>query len=470
MSTLSHRGKKRFVGIIALLLVGHVHAGDSLDGFLKQVENTHPLVQRYKLAQQAAEQKRVQVTLLSETHVFGETQILSETKPGNFSLFLGEETFTYGGQIGLSGIWNTGTQWRTGLQLTATSLPAANPSLVSEKTYSEGRLFAEITQPLWRDAWNSALIRRQTELMTASDIAFESMTFGITQTLVAAETAYWQYLVLVQLRHVAEEAVSRAKEVLLWTETRRANALVQDNDVAQAKASLALRELELEQAKADAQRAQRSVHYWVSGPVSGTLPDDTTLMAKRPPKKTATRHDLMAQMARAELARLEVEKAIEAGKPSLSMKGSIALNQRENSVANVLMSSLSTRYPAIGMSLQLSLPTDAVAHQRYVEAQHSVWSSEEAETKALSQNIEMGWDTTMTTLSQAKIRLSKAKNLEKTQYTKWQLESERHKKGRSTLSQVLNFEQDYANARTTVLRTKLDLLTAFAQAKLFGEN
>jgi hypothetical protein len=246
MRTLSHRGKKRFVGIIALLLVGHVHAGDSLDSFLKQVENSHPLIQHYKLAQQAAEQKRVQVTLLAETQVFGETQILSETKPGNFSSFLGEETFTYGGQIGLSGIANTGTQWRTGLQLSATSLPAANTNLVSEKTYSEGRLFAEITQNLWRDAWNSALIRRQTELMTASDIAFESMTFGITQTLVAAETAYWQHLVLVQLRHVAEEAVSRAKEVLRWTETRRANALVQDNDVAQAKASLALRELELE--------------------------------------------------------------------------------------------------------------------------------------------------------------------------------------------------------------------------------
>lgn len=454
------------------LLLGSMSTlyAEGVDTFLKEVKNTHPLVQYYSLAQKAAEQKQVQAELMAETHVFGDTSVLSETKPGNFSSFLGEKTFTYGGQIGFSGLWNSGTQWRTGLQLSATSMPEANTSLVSETEYGEGRLFAEITHPLWRDAWDTELIRVQQEIILASNSEASGMAFGVTQTLVEAEKAYWHYLIMVQLRQVAEDAVSRAKESLTWTENRRANALGQDNDVAQAKATLALRELEYEQAKSDLVQSQRNLRYWLATPVSGTLPDDEKLLAKQTPSKTDKREDLISQMAKAELARLSVEEATEAGKPSLSMKGQVALNQRESSLGNVLLSSASTSYPSIGLSFVLDMPMDAKAHQRYVEAQETRWKSEEAKTKALIQDISTNWDTTKTTIATAKIRLIKAKNLEKAQYTKWRLESERHKKGRTTLSQVLNFEQDYANAKTTVLRTKLDLLTAFAQAKLFGEN
>jgi len=221
------------LGIFSVMFIGitaPTQAGDSLEAFLKKVDTQHPTIQQYRHAQEAADQKRVQADLLTETHVFGQVQTLSETKPGNFSSFIGEQTFSYGGQAGFSGLWETGTQWRTGLQLTSTSLPGANPALVSEKEYGEGRLFVEITQPLWKDAWDTALLRNKKQVMTASDIDFAKMAYGITQTLVEAEIAYWQYAVLAQLLYEATEASSRAKEILAWTENRRSSALVQDNE------------------------------------------------------------------------------------------------------------------------------------------------------------------------------------------------------------------------------------------------
>lgn len=447
-----------------------VHAGDNLDAFLKKVETQHPTIQQYKHAQAAADQKRIQAALLTETHIFGQAQALSETKPGNFSSFIGEQTTSYGGQIGISGLWDTGTQWRTGLQLSSTSLPGANTELVSEKEYGEGRLFVELIQPLWKDAWDTAIVRNKKQIMTASDSDFAKMTYNITQTLVDAEIAYWQYAVLSQLLTEATEASSRAKEILTWTETRRSNALAQDNDVAQVKATFALRELELEQARADWKQAQRALQYWVTSPTSDKLPDDTALLAKKLPIRVPQRNDLISQMAATQLAWLSAQALVEAGKPNLSMSGNIALNQRESDLGGVLSSSLSTRYPSIGITLQLDIPMDTEAHQQQVDGQYSSWKSEQQKTTALAQNIDTAWENTINTITSAKIRLNKAKILEKAQYTKWQLESERHKKGRSTLSQVLNFEQDYANAKTTVLRTKRDLLIAFAQAKLFGEN
>jgi len=458
-----------FLGMI-MGLTSPTQAGDNLSEFLKKVETQHPTIQHYKHAQEAADQKRVQADLLTETHIFGQVQTLSETKPGNFSSFIGEQTFSYGGQAGLSGLWETGTQWRTGLQLTSTSLPGANPSLVSEKEYGEGRLFVEITQPLWKDAWDTGLLRNKKQVMTASDIDFAKMSYGITQTLVEAEMAYWQYAVLSQLLYEATEASARAKEILAWTENRRSSALVQDNEVAQAKATAALRDLELEQARADWKQAQRALQYWVKAPTSDKLPDDATLLSQKLPARAPQRSDLIAQMAATQLALLSAEATVEAGKPNLSMSGNISLNQRESDIGSVLSSTLSTRYPSIGFTLALDIPMDADAHQKQADGYYKTWESEQQKTKALAQNIDTSWENTVNSITSAKLRLTKAKILEKAQYTKWQLESERHKKGRSTLSQVLNFEQDYANAKSTVLRTKRDLLIAFAQAKLFGET
>jgi len=241
-------------------------------------------------------------------------------------------------------------------------------------------------------------------------------------------------------------------------------------EVAQAKATAALRDLELEQAKSDWKQSQRALQYWIKAPTSDKLPDDATLLAQKLPARAPQRPDLIAQMAATQLALLSAEATVEAGKPNLSMSGNISLNQRESDLGGVLSSTLSTRYPAIGFTLALDIPMDADAHQKQAEGYYKTWESEQQKTKALAQNIDTAWENTVNSITSAKLRLSKAKILEKAQYTKWQLESERHKKGRSTLSQVLNFEQDYANAKSTVLRTKRDLLIAFAQAKLFGET
>lgn len=459
------------LGILTILyLTTPTHAGDTLSEFLAKVTTKHPMIQHYKLAQKAAEQKRIQAELLTETHMVGQLNTLSETKPGNFSSFLGENTLSYGGQAGFSGLWETGTQWQTGFQLTGTSLPGANPSLVSKKDYFESRLFVEITQPLWRDAWNTALLRNRKQVLTASDIEIESLSFAITQTLVEAEIAYWKYATLSQLLTEATEAVSRAKEILAWTTQRRINSLVDDNDVAQAKATLALRELELAQARADWREAQRSLSYWNTDPTADTLPDDETVLTQALPNRTQPRADLIAQLAATQLALLSVENTIESGKPNVSLSGNLALNQREGNLEKTLSATASTRYPSIGVTLKVDIPMNAEAHDKQILGQHNAWKSEQEKTKALEQRIEMSWDNTRQTISSAKFRLSKAKILEKAQYTKWQLESERHKKGRSTLSQVLTFEQDYANAKITALRTKRDLLVAFSQAKLFGEQ
>lgn len=446
-----------------------VSANDTLPVFLTKVQNTHPAVQQWVKAKTAAEQRREQTQLLTETHLNAQGQVLSETKPGNFSSFLGEETQSYSGQLGASGTWASGTQWRTGMQLTAITMPGANTSLVSQKEYAEGRLFAELTQPLWRDAWDTGLIRRTEQIQTASDAEIAIASFNITQLLVEAETAYWRHAVLAQLVEEATDAVSRAKALLSWTETRRTTALAQDNDVAQAKATLALRELELEQAKADWKQAAEVLSYWSKARVSDAIPADTQLLALSMPKKKQYREDLLAQMAAEDLARITTDEQREASKPNLALTGTLALNQREDRIGNVIGNSLSTRYPSIGLTMQLDIPLDGVTHQKLVESANTAWESEQSKTKALSARIDQGWTTVASTVASAKLRLTKAKALEKAQYTKWQLEAERHKKGRSTLAQVLTFEQDYANAQALVLRSKLDLLTALAQAKLFGE-
>ena len=77
------------------------------------------------------------------------------------------------------------------------------------------------------------------------------------------------------------------------------------------------------------------------------------------------------------------------------------------------------------------------------------------------------WTDLQYRFTDAKQRLALVKDVELLQELKWKAETSRHQKGRSTMLQVLNSEQDYANARLMRVRIKGEILTLSAQMKLF---
>ena len=52
--------------------------------------------------------------------------------------------------------------------------------------------------------------------------------------------------------------------------------------------------------------------------------------------------------------------------------------------------------------------------------------------------------------------------------TKWGLESQRHRNGRSTMAQVLTAEQDYKQVIMQKLRTKAEIILTTLQLQVLG--
>jgi outer membrane protein TolC len=78
------------------------------------------------------------------------------------------------------------------------------------------------------------------------------------------------------------------------------------------------------------------------------------------------------------------------------------------------------------------------------------------------------WVNLQQRITNTKQRLSLTRELESIQRDKWRNEVNRHQRGRTTMAQVLQFEEDYASAQAALLQIKAELLILSAQQKLFG--
>ncbi len=83
---------------------------------------------------------------------------------------------------------------------------------------------------------------------------------------------------------------------------------------------------------------------------------------------------------------------------------------------------------------------------------------------------EQDWQNLVLSFEEAKERLTAAEELEAGQRAKLDHERRRQLNGRSTLFQVLTYENDYSDAQSIRLATLAELLQIAAQMKLYGVN
>ena len=124
--------------------------------------------------------------------------------------------------------------------------------------------------------------------------------------------------------------------------------------------------------------------------------------------------------------------------------------------------------PLITVGVKFSTPIggDSLVKQRE-SLQKDILASE-ANTEKKKFDEKRDWDNLNKLLVEAKNRLLLYKEIEEVQKQKYNLEKERQGNGRTTLFQVLQFEQDLATAQLARIRGQADVLKIIAQMKVFG--
>jgi outer membrane protein TolC len=120
------------------------------------------------------------------------------------------------------------------------------------------------------------------------------------------------------------------------------------------------------------------------------------------------------------------------------------------------------------VKLNIPLGVPAVMDQRRGAEMEARASELTRERKEFEEERE--WEALKDALADARKRLDLAAKMEEIQKDKYEHEKGRQSKGRSTLFQVLMFEQDYAAAQLNRIRMKADFMRIVAQMKTFGGN
>ncbi len=398
---------------------------------------------------------------------------LSDKKISTFSSFLGtESTIQTVGAVVKTQL-DSGVSLSGGYELDRTTYPQSTLG-GSTKAYSTGTPFVEVVYPLWKNGSGKTTRATRSGIEEAYLSAIKLNEFAIDTGLAQAETIYWRLSLAREAVIIAEEAVTRAKKMVAWTQSRQQLALGDQSDLLQVQALQELRQLELRAAKEEVKSAERTFNALrgndpnVAVEPLKEINDAQLIRIKWPikgPRKDvhSAYHNLMA-------ARAKTTVDIDMLEPALNLIGQFKLNQYDSSTLGVIKRTVATDYPTAYVGVQFSgaldmrastLDTIRLGNKELLEAT-------ELNYKQKMTDADNQWNDLQHRFDDTQHRLELVQRVETIQRQKWQLESNRHQKGRSTMLQVLNTEQDYANARLTHLRTKAEILTLFAQRKLFG--
>jgi len=441
----------------------------SPERYLQQVTNAHLGYQAARATQESLQGLRLEAKTPYQPRLMGGASIQFARNYGPMAQFTGADTTVQSFQVGLEGEWDNGVGYGVGYGLQYFGYSGSSFGI---KPYYQASPYAQVMLPLWHNRGGQRTAQTIVSIKSQHDALHWQSTDQMNRLLAGAETIYWRLSMAKEALSLAEDGVGRAKKMVQWVRQRQQRGLADAADGAQTQALLKARELDVLVAQTEVQQLEREFNAARSLPASHPIESihrlGEAIRSLQSPELTPESSALRATFAAsdAELARLQ--STILSGDPVLNLTGRVQLNPVQSGLGDMLTHSLSTDYPTVTVALQyasgLDLRTVAAIQAGYEKAKESNRLLREQAIKDRKHAITQ----LVMALKSAKDRLQDITELESLMQTKWQLESQRHGNGRSTLAQVLTAEQEYKQAAMQRLRVKADIVLTTIQLQQLG--
>lgn len=338
---------------------------------------------------------------------------------------------------------------------------------------NQGRPTIELTQSFIKNSLGS-LTQAQIEAAEASALATSYMESYQTREIFAqAESAYWNLSLARSSALVAKEVLDRAQELYNWNAKRERLRLVDKSDVVQTNALLKLRELDYQQALDNQRSASRAFNQF-RGQDSEFVKDGVETLGRlkvipsEPPTRAEMREDVRGAQQQSLASQANSRLGYEKDRPLLDVYVSYSANGSNVGVPSTIIHSFSPDQPTLTGGLRFSMPLD---FSRVAVAKKGYAIEEEGAAKTYQRRVfeqENEWHELNQKLKDARARLSLSQTLEDVQKEKLTVERERLNHGKTTTFNVIQFEQDAAQAALGTLRAQAEILQIIAQMKTFG--
>ncbi|MBI3557770.1 MAG: TolC family protein [Deltaproteobacteria bacterium] len=460
--------------IVFFLVIPAAHAELSLSAYLEQVRTGNKAVRGAEASSRGAGELVEMGHLLLVPTLVGEAQFVDDKKPTTNPLFLGTETSFRSYSLGVSQLTTFGLEAKLSYTLTNTVLTGVSPAFVPETSFFEAKPMLELSQSLWKNAFGASTRAGQRALEAQQLATQATESYRVRLALADAEMTYTRLALARETVTVNRESLERAVRIRDWNKRRADIHLADDVDFLQSQAALEIRRLELQGAldeELSAARAFNLAREVDSETVEALVPlNAESVTGVQAPTRAAMRDDVKAAAETDRLTEAKAEVDLQTLTPDIQIYGKMAYNGHKPAEGGAISDSFTTNFPTwvagIKFSAPLGVPT--IMKSRRGEYDVKLGSALVLEHKLLEQ--EHGWKDLTRKFTESKHRFELSRAIELAQKIKLDHERSRLTKGRTTVFQVLSFEQDYAAAQLGRIRAEGDVLRVVAQMKTYGQG
>lgn len=446
----------------------------TLEDYLAEVREKNGGVVALKSSSEAKKLRRDEGSLFFRPSFFLTGEYYDDRRPTNAPTFQGTQTLRHTVRTGLGQNFRTGTKVSLSYNIYKTQINGASPTLIPNNQFFDLVPQLEITQSLWRNFLGSEFNATEKVQNAQAEAQRFSDLFSYKQLLVNAENAYWRLYVAQTSLKVQAESLERAKKLRDWNAKRFRSNLIDESDLVQAEANLQSREIEYQDTLTEIQTATREFNAAreVEGDVvnlEGTRGKDSSyILDATLPTKMKMREDVRVQLANQKIASANAELGIQKNRPNLELYGTYSLNGRDKQYSDAYDQAVTATRPFSVIGVRFTTPLDVMSLNDYKKAYAQEKVASELSFKRKAYEVEREYEILHERFDNFKKRLKLAQKMVQVQDRKLLTEKARYNQGRTTTFQVLQFEQDFANAQLLKIRYERELILVYNQLKLFS--
>jgi outer membrane protein TolC len=382
------------------------------------------------------------------------------------------EEDTWSGSASVSRTEKWGGVWRVGYDAESTKRGGAS-SIASLQPRYDGALSLGYTHPLLRNAGEDVRLSRMREAARLAEQASDQLERTAELTVAGAETLYWELVGARSDREVRRKSVEVAKELLSVAEARLAAKTGIPVEVAEARAGLARREVDLIAADTLVDNISDSLRELVL-PFAGENPDlDLSIEPAEEPTQTPLdlprmpeaaeldaalrqRADVRSAVGRADAARLAELRARNATESELNAFGTGALVGLGSGFSESADRIEDRRTFSWELGLEYTIPLgNNVAEARLDRAARERDRSDR-EVAALRNTVVRELREATRNVRSAAERIAASGRARTAAAEQLRAERARLGAGRSTPFQVLEVEEDLSEAESSEIQSRVD--------------
>lgn len=382
--------------------------------------------------------------------------------------------------LSLSKKWITGTQAQISLGINdlafdGTNLGTTPPQALSQN-FSTGYLGVGISQSLWKDSFGSSTRLKLARDESQANTAITAVNLQQQQTLIDAESTFWEHLYLKEEFLQRKQSLERAKKIEGWVKSRAANGIGDKADVYNSQGLVAMRELQLLATEDEMKASEvklRTVLELKNGEKIPDLKGDITRERKinefvsGAAQGRVVRMDAYLSVLESDLKEIVAKEVEDGVRPDLVLEGSYRTNSFENNTSSALSKISDPARPTTSVGLKFTYPLDwGVTGAAKNAARMEAKAAELRRDRRLLES-DSAWSEFLRRHQELSKKIQAAQIASRLQGLKSAAERDKLSKGRSVTSQVVIAEQDASESLLTLTRFQVEQRKMESQAQLF---